>query len=102
MTLKTTDTTTVATETLEIREVRFSCNTISLLTRHILKLGQDLLASLFDAQGTPVHTPILRTEYRSVKCRTSRLRNSFFPSALDFETGSQRTQTSLTYLIDMY
>ncbi len=29
-------------------------NTFSLPTRHILTLGQDLLASLSDAQGTPL------------------------------------------------
>ncbi len=29
-------------------------NTFSLPTRHILKLGQDHLASLFDAQGNPL------------------------------------------------
>ncbi len=29
-------------------------NTFSLPTRHILKLGQDHLASLFDAQRTPL------------------------------------------------
>ncbi len=29
-------------------------NTFSLLTRHILTLGQDPLASLFEAQSTPL------------------------------------------------